>query len=131
MPNGAEASQAQATAAAEAAQKDPKNQFILVPNDHALAKAPCPICREPFEKSYDDSISDWVWRDAIKIGSKVFHASEYAELKSDGGHTPNRISTPDSVLGKRKPEVSNRRALLWLLRPSFDSRWLGWYRLTS
>lgn len=106
MPNGAKGSQAQAAAAAEAAQKDPKNKFILVPSDHALANAPCPICQEPFEKSYDDSISDWVWKDAIKIGTRVYHASEYAELKSDGGHTPNRTSTPDSVLGKRGREVS-------------------------
>lgn len=106
MPNGAKASQAQAAAAAEAAQKDPKNKFILVPSDHALANTPCPICQEPFEKSYDDSVSDWVWKDAVKIGSKVYHASEYAELKSDGGHTPNRTSTPDSVLGKRGREVS-------------------------
>lgn len=106
MPNGAKASQAQAAAAAEAAQKDPKNKFILVPSDHALANAPCPICQEPFEKSYDDSISDWVWKDAVKIGTRVYHASEYAELKSDGGHTPNRTSTPDSVLGKRGREVS-------------------------
>lgn len=107
VPNGAKASQAQAAAAAEAAQKDPKNKFILVPSDHALANTPCPICQEPFEKSYDDSISDWVWKDAIKIGSRVYHASEYAELKSDGGHTPNRTSTPDSVLGKRGREVSS------------------------
>jgi len=106
VPNGAKASQAQAAAAAEAAQKDPKNKFILVPSDHALANAPCPICQEPFEKSYDDSISDWVWKDAVKIGTRVYHASEYAELKSDGGHTPNRTSTPDSVLGKRGREVS-------------------------
>jgi len=117
VPNGAKASQAQAAAAAEAAQKDPKNKFILVPSDHALANAPCPICQEPFEKSYDDSISDWVWKDAVKIGTRVYHASEYAELKSDGGHTPNRTSTPDSVLGKRGREVSVA-SISWII-PQF------------
>lgn len=103
VPNGAKGSQAQAAAAAaEAAQKDPKNQYILVPDDHALANAPCPICQEHFQKSYDDSISDWVWKDAVKVGTRVYHASEYVELKSEGGNTPMRTSTPDSVLGKRK-----------------------------
>ena len=44
--------------------------------------------------------------DAVKIGNRVYHASCYAELKKDGGNTPLRTATPDSVLGKRKAEVS-------------------------
>ena len=111
MPNGAKAPQLLAAAAAAAAQNDPKNQYILVPDDHALANLPCPICHEPFEKSYDDSISDWVWKDAVKVGSRVYHASEYADMKKDGGNTPARTATPDSVLGKRKAGVSNRSLL--------------------
>ena len=91
--------------AAAAGQDDPKKQYILVPDDHTLANLPCPICHEPFEKSYDDTISDWVWKDAIKVGSRVYHASEYADMKKDGGSTPLRTATPDSVLGKRKAAV--------------------------
>lgn len=106
MSNGAKAPQLLAAAAAAAAQNDPKNQYILVPDDHTLANLPCPICHEPFEKSYDDAISDWVWKDAVKVGSRVYHASEYADMKKDGGNTPLRIATPDSVLGKRKAAVS-------------------------
>ena len=44
--------------------------------------------------------------DAVKIGTRVYHASCYSELKKDGGNTPLRTGTPDSVLGKRKAEVS-------------------------
>ena len=44
--------------------------------------------------------------DARKIGNRVYHASCYSELKNDGGNTPLRTGTPDSVLGKRKAEVS-------------------------
>ena len=40
--------------------------------------------------------------DAIKLGNRVYHASCHAEIKKDGGSTPLRTSTPDSVLGKRK-----------------------------
>ena len=44
--------------------------------------------------------------DASKIGNRIYHASCHAEVKKDGGSTPLRINTPDSVLGKRKADVS-------------------------
>ncbi|KAL9001972.1 MAG: hypothetical protein Q9188_005068 [Gyalolechia gomerana] len=102
--NGAES--AQAKAAAEAAKNDPKNKSIPVPSDPALSSAPCPICQEKFEPSWDDETQDFVWRDAIMIGTRVYHASCHAEIKKDGANTPLRTGTPDSVLGKRKAIVS-------------------------
>ncbi|KAL8829495.1 MAG: hypothetical protein Q9170_006142 [Blastenia crenularia] len=102
--NGAES--AQAKAAAEAAKNDPKNKSIPVPSDPALSSAPCPICQEKFEPSWDDETQDFVWRDAMMIGSRVYHASCHAEIKKDGANTPLRTGTPDSVLGKRKAGVS-------------------------
>ena len=102
--NGAES--AQAKAAAEAARNDPKNKSIPVPSDPALSSAPCPICQEKFEPSWDDETQDFVWRDAIIIGSRVYHASCHAEIKKEGANTPLRTGTPDSVLGKRKAAVS-------------------------
>ncbi|KAI4173995.1 MAG: hypothetical protein LQ348_006436 [Seirophora lacunosa] len=98
--NGLES--AQAKAAAEAAKNDPKNKSIPVPSDPALSSAPCPICQEKFEPSWDDASQDFVWRDAIRIQSRVYHASCHAEVKKDGANTPLRTGTPDSVLGKRK-----------------------------
>ena len=96
-------------AAAAAAKNDPKNQFIPVPSDTALANAPCPICQEKFDTSWHNESQDFVWMDAIKIGSRVYHASCHAELKQDGTNTPlGRTSTPDTILGKRKAEVSAR-----------------------
>ena len=106
VPNGAKAPQSQGASAAGVAPDDPKNQYILVPGDHSLANLPCPICQEPFEQTYDSGISDWVWRDAVKVGSRVYHASEYADMKKEGGSIPFRVATPDSVLGKRKAAVS-------------------------
>ena len=84
---------------------DPKIKYIPVPSDHALASMPCPICQEKFEVSRDEELQDFVWTDAIKIGGRVYHATCYADLQKDGGNTP-RTSTPDSILGKRKAEVS-------------------------
>ena len=103
--NGTDASKA--LAAAAAAKNDPKNKFIPVPSDSTLANAPCPICQEKFDMSWNDEVQDFVWMDAIKIGGRVYHATCHAEVKKDGGNTPQRIATPDSVLGKRKAGVSS------------------------
>ncbi|KAL8632819.1 hypothetical protein Q9189_001524 [Teloschistes chrysophthalmus] len=102
--NGGESGQAKA--AAEAAKNDPKHKRIPVPSDPALSNAPCPICQEKFEPSWDDESQDFVWRDAIQIGSRVYHASCHAEVRKDGASTPMRTGTPDSVLGKRKAGAS-------------------------
>ena len=99
-----EASQAQA--AAKAAKEDPRNKYLPVPADTALASLPCPICQEKFITSWNDEAQDFVWMDAVKIGARVYHASCHAEVKKDGGSTPLRTSTPDGVLGKRKAGVS-------------------------
>lgn len=85
---------------------DPKHRRVLVPSNPALSNAPCPICQEKFEPSWDDESQDFVWRDAIQIGSRVYHASCHAEVRKDGASTPMRTGTPDSVLGKRKAGVS-------------------------
>ncbi|KAI4126717.1 MAG: hypothetical protein LQ338_003620 [Usnochroma carphineum] len=105
----------QAKAAAEAAKNDPKNKSIPVPSDPALSSAPCPICQEKFEPSWDDESQDFVWRDAVKIQNRVYHASCHAEIKKDGASTPLRTGTPDSVLGKRKagaPDLNPSRSKL-------------------
>lgn len=104
-----------AVAAAAAAKNDPKTNFIPVPSDNDLASLPCPICQEKFDITWNDDAQDFVWAGAVKIGSRVYHASCHAELKQDEINTPLRILTPDSVLGKRKAEVS----------PSFSGRG-GW-----
>ncbi|KAL8906636.1 MAG: hypothetical protein Q9207_001890 [Kuettlingeria erythrocarpa] len=99
------ASNSHAAAAAEAAKNDPKNKSIPVPSDLNLRNAPCPICQEKFEPSWDDESQDFVWRDALRIQNRVYHASCHAEIKKDGANTPMRTATPDSVLGKRKAAV--------------------------
>jgi hypothetical protein len=45
----------------------------------------------------------------LKVGGRIYHASCHAEATKDGGGTPARDTTPDSVLGKRKAEVSSEK----------------------
>ncbi|KAL8853361.1 MAG: hypothetical protein Q9221_001837 [Calogaya cf. arnoldii] len=106
------AGSAQAKAAAEAAKNDPKNKFVIAPDDAALRNVPCPICHEKFELSWDDAAQNFVWRDAIDVGSKAYwHASCHAEVKKDRAQTPLRTATPDSILGKRKAGMSDLNAV--------------------
>lgn len=96
----------------EAAKKQPQKQWIRAPNDVTLRNAPCPICQEKFESTWSEDVQDWIWQDALKVGNRVYHASCYAEVTKDGpaaraGTPLARTGTPDSVLGKRKAEVSS------------------------
>ena len=96
------------------------------PSDSSGAEQRCPICQERFEPTWRDDLQDFVWMDAVRIGGRVYHASCFADLRRSvtplGGAASGRVaggailgalgaggrrgSTPDSVLGKRKIEVS-------------------------
>lgn len=99
----------------EAAKKQPQKQWLRAPNDVALRNAPCPICQEKFESTWSEDVQDWIWQDALKVGNRVYHASCYAEVTKEAppaaaagrtGTPQGRTGTPDSVLGKRKADVS-------------------------
>ena len=96
-----------------ATKKGPPKQWIHAPNDATLRNTPCPICQEKFESTWSEDVQDWIWQDAVKVGSRVYHASCYAEVTKDGptpanrGTPSGRTGTPESVLGKRKAEVSD------------------------
>ncbi|KAF7719222.1 Uncharacterized protein PECH_008247 [Penicillium ucsense] len=94
----------------------PPLAWIRAPNDAARRNTPCPICQEKFESTWSEDVQDWIWQDAVQVGTRVYHASCYAEVTKGGpvarSSTPQaqvqaRTSTPDSVLGKRKAETSN------------------------
>ncbi|KAI4239160.1 MAG: hypothetical protein L6R40_005593 [Gallowayella cf. fulva] len=73
----------QAKAAEEAAKNDPRNKTVPAPSDPILRNVPCPVCQDKFEPSWDVATQDFVWRDAIEIGSRVYHASCHAEIKKN------------------------------------------------
>ncbi len=90
-----------------------KEAFIRVPNDAKMRSEPCPICQEKFESVWSEELQDFIWRDALKVGNRIYHASCFQEATKDrenvstpavGGTGNNRArtTTPDSVLGKRK-----------------------------
>jgi pre-mRNA cleavage complex 2 protein Pcf11 len=84
--------------------KQAKDRYVPVPQDAAIAHAPCAICQEKFETQWLVEANDFVWMDAIQVGGKIYHGTCWEEY-SKGAGIP-MPSTPDSVLGKRKAEVS-------------------------
>ncbi|KIV87112.1 hypothetical protein PV11_02680 [Exophiala sideris] len=103
--------------AAAAAKKKPQD-FVRVPADPVLRSMPCPIDQEPFKSEWSEEVQDFIWKDAVQVGGRYYHASCYAEVtkgrEKDGVSTPvpgiGRIATPDSVLGKRKAEEETNAA---------------------
>ncbi|RMZ77885.1 hypothetical protein DV738_g4200, partial [Chaetothyriales sp. CBS 135597] len=94
-------------------QKKKANDFVRVPGDPALRNASCPIDQEPFQSEWSEELQDFIWKDAMKVGNKYYHASCFKEVtKSRDKDAASLISeasglrtgTPDSVLGKRKAE---------------------------
>ncbi|KAJ5576308.1 hypothetical protein N7535_003234 [Penicillium sp. DV-2018c] len=85
--------------------QEPPKPWIRAPNDATLRNTPCPICQEKFESTWSEDVQDWIWQDATKVGSRIYHASCYAEVtKGPAPTNQTRTGTPDSVLGKRKAE---------------------------
>lgn len=103
-----------ATSKAGSAKKEPKEQFVFVPTDARLVNLPCSICQEKFEQGWDDETQQPIWKDAVKVSNKYYHASCYAEVTRGAVATTaaasimertassSARSTPDHVLGKRR-----------------------------
>jgi len=105
------------TAPANAVKKE--TDYVRTPSDPAYRNALCPIDQEPFKSEWSGEIQDFIWRDAVKVGDRYYHASCYKEaMKSKevapavrigtplaaAGMGHRRTATPDSILGKRKAE---------------------------
>lgn len=95
-----------------AAAKKKAPDYVRVPSDPTLRSLPCPIDQEPFKSEWSEEVQDFIWKDAVQVGNRIYHLSCYTEVTKgrakDGANTPvgvtGRTSTPDSVLGKRKAE---------------------------
>ena len=100
-------------ASPSAAIKKKQADFVRAPSDPILRSAPCPIDQEPFKSEWSEEVQDFIWKDAIQVAGRYYHASCYREVTKDrdkdaGGLTPLgagiRTATPDSILGKRKAD---------------------------
>jgi pre-mRNA cleavage complex 2 protein Pcf11 len=77
-----------------AAQQD----WVLAPTDPAVRNLPCPIDQEGWKSEWSEEMQEFLWRDAVKVGGRYYHASCYRDVMKGRSE---RVATPDSVLGKR------------------------------
>lgn len=114
-----------------AAEADVADAYIAVPENPEEASKPCPICQEQFSSEWNDKTDEWVWRNAVRRGGKIYHATCYleaaksstdTETMGEGGGTRNsradtkaqaplpaaitndQLAGIIGLLGKRKPE---------------------------
>lgn len=68
-----------------------RSKNVPLPTDKAVVGTPCPICREKFAPVFDDDTEEWVWKNAVQVNGKFFHATCYAEAEREGGEFLTRV----------------------------------------
>ncbi|KAG6831134.1 hypothetical protein H0H92_012559 [Tricholoma furcatifolium] len=110
-----------AAAAAELAKRDAelRSKFIIVPSGAEAKQFSCPICKETFKPEFSDEEEDWVWRNAVTVDEKVYHATCHAEaaastntlaarLRSEVG-PGSRPMTPEAYASRSTPPPTKLR----------------------
>lgn len=85
-----------------------KLQWIPVPTGGANTNQTCPICQEKFEMKWLDEAQEWVWIDAVRIGSRVYHASCHAEATRSDNNRDHPAAAAHSALqsGNNGPAIT-------------------------
>ena len=80
-----------------------ENDWVRAPVDPSVRNLPCPIDQEGWTSEWSEELQEFVWRDAVRVGGRYYHASCYRDVMKVR-ERGERVSTPDSVLGKRGRE---------------------------
>ncbi|CCE90321.1 Pcf11p TDEL_0B01920 [Torulaspora delbrueckii] len=54
-------------------------KHVVVPESAEDMSFKCPICKEVVAGLYDEELGEWVWRNAMEVDNKYFHATCYYE----------------------------------------------------
>ncbi|KAG6869287.1 hypothetical protein C0993_000040 [Termitomyces sp. T159_Od127] len=103
-----------AAAAAEVAKRDAelRAKFIVVPPGAEAKQISCPICKETFKSEFSEEEEDWIWRNAVTIDDRVYHATCHAEAAASTNTLAARLRTELTTGRSRSatPEVPMSRA---------------------
>jgi len=112
-------SNVKAVATAESAKRDAElhARFVVVPPGDEAKHVTCPICKEVFKSEFNEDDEEWIWKNALKIDDKIYHATCHAEaLVGSGsltarlrqGFANSRSGTPDAPsLRVTPPRLAN------------------------
>jgi pre-mRNA cleavage complex 2 protein Pcf11 len=106
-------SNAKAVASAESAKRDAeiRARFVVVPPGDEAKHVTCPICKEAFKSEFNEEDEEWIWKNALKVDDKIYHATCHAEALLTSGSLSARLR--QGFMGSRSgtPDVpSSRRA---------------------
>lgn len=107
-------SNAKAVASAESARRDAelRARFVVVPPGDEAKHVTCPICKETFKSEFNEEDEEWIWKNALKLDDKIYHATCHAEaLLTSGslsarlrqGFMGSRSGTPDAPSSRATP----------------------------
>lgn len=54
-------------------------KHVVVPESAVDMSFQCPICKENVTGLYDEELGEWVWKNAMEVNNKYFHATCYYE----------------------------------------------------
>jgi pre-mRNA cleavage complex 2 protein Pcf11 len=106
-------SNAKAVASAESAKRDAeiRARFVVVPPGDEAKHVTCPICKEAFKSEFNEEDEEWIWKNALRVDDKIYHATCHAEALLTSGSLSARLR--QGFIGSRSgtPDVpSSRRA---------------------
>ena len=48
-----------------------RTHFVVVPAGDEARTISCPICKEVFKAEFNEDDEDWIWKNAVKVESRV------------------------------------------------------------
>ncbi|GMM56425.1 Pcf11 protein [Maudiozyma humilis] len=67
-----------------------RNLKVVVPESTENMSFQCPICKDSLDAVYDEDTGEWIWRNAVEINGKHFHALCYYESVKNNSNEEER-----------------------------------------
>ncbi|KAH7105676.1 hypothetical protein BKA62DRAFT_690526 [Auriculariales sp. MPI-PUGE-AT-0066] len=117
-----------AAAAEAAAEREARLRAatVIVPPGEEAQPVQCPICKEYLKSEFQEDDEEWIWRNAIRLQEKIYHATCHADaifrnplvarLMGDAAESRSRSRTPEVTT--KAPSSPTRASL----SPGLESR---------
>lgn len=94
--------------------------YVIIPPGDEAKRTKCPICKETIKTEFLDDEEEWVWRNAVSVKGKIYHATchadavaaNFARVRHEGvsGTGRSRSATPDTTMKREDLDVKNLKA---------------------
>ena len=82
---------------------------VHVPTSEHLLNLPCPICQEKFKSVWDSEEEEWVWKNALEVKGRIFHATCHAESERSGDLVKRILAQDRAKASTPLPNPSRER----------------------